>query len=1051
MQKYQFDAVIFDLDGVITQTAITHARAWKDMFDQYLREREEKHNEPFREFTHSGDYLPFVDGKPRYKGVESFLKSRDIDLPYGNPEDPPEKETVCGLGNRKNETFNEILEKEGARVYDSTVSFIRELKEAGIKLGVASSSKNCKPVLESVNLLDYFQTRVDGVVSAELGLKGKPEPDIFTVAADNLGVPYDRAVVVEDAVSGVQAGRKGNFGMVIGVARENNFLELRGNGADIVVEDLAELDGIKGIEEWFTRGLVDDMWSLTYTEYDPVRERSREALMTVGNGYFGTRGAMEELDANPVNYPGTYMAGLYNRMDSKVEDRVITNEDFVNTPNWLLLTFRINKEPWFNPNKTEIIHFERKLDFRSGVYCRKFVIEDDEGRKTYIESRRVASMADKHLAAIEYIIKPLNYSGRIYVRSGLNARIINDGVKRYRQLNQDHLRQLGQGAVGPLSWVHAETKQSAIKIAESAILKVGFNQDPVEPAFRSRRVNGRVDTIFSFNMNEGDTLKVEKLVCIYNTMDGKREDPLEYVKEKAKTLVSFRDIMEESISAWKPLWEKADIEITGDRLAQKLLRLHIYHLLVTTSPHNTGIDFGIPARGLHGEAYRGHIFWDEIYILPFFSMHFPEIARSVLLYRYRRLDAARGYAREKGYQGAMFPWQSGSDGTEETQVVHLNPISGEWGEDYSSLQRHISIAVAYNVWSYYNISGDMDFMENYGAEMFLDICRFWASKTVFNDITGRYEIHKVMGPDEFHEKLPDSGEGGLKDNAYTNIMVVWLFNKAFDILDIMEESRRQDVLARIGLTREELEKWHREAEKMNLVISDEGIIAQFDGYFDLEELDWEAFKKKYENISRMDRILKAEGESPDKFKVSKQADLLMCFYNIGRDAVSGILEKLGYELPDDYLEKNFDYYLQRCSHGSTLSRLVHAFVASRIGKDELSWQLYMDALKSDFEDIQGGTTSEGIHTGVMGGTVLMAITAYGGLSLYDEMFRINPRLPRHWRHLSFRFTYRDDEYMIRISHSDLKIFPIKLKDEINIRVNGDVMKLAPGREKKIGL
>ncbi|MFP4367711.1 MAG: beta-phosphoglucomutase family hydrolase, partial [Bacteroidales bacterium] len=986
MQKHSFDAVIFDLDGVITQTAITHAKAWKDMFDDYLKMREKKYNEPFREFTHANDYLPYVDGKPRYKGVESFLKSRDIDLPFGRPDDPPDKETVCGLGNRKNEAFNEILEKEGAKVYESTVELIKELKEAGIKLGVASSSKNCKSVLESVNLLDFFETRVDGEVSAELGLKGKPEPDIFTVAADNLGVSYDRSVIVEDAVSGVQAGKNGNFGFVIGVARENNKLELRGNGADVVVEDLEELEGIKGIEDWFERGLVDDMWSLTYHEYDPTKERSREALLATGNGYFGTRGAMEELDANPVNYPGTYMAGLFNRMESKIEDHVVENEDFVNAPNWLLITFRIDNDEWFNPNKTEIVDFERCLDFRTGVLTRKITVEDESDRKTLIESRRIVSMADKHLAAIEYIIRPLNYSGKISVRSGLNSRLINDGVTRYRQLNQDHLKQVDERADGAFSWVLAETKQSAIGIAESALLKIEHNKKELNPRFRHKKVKGRVDTTFSVPMESGDILKVDKLVCICNSLDDKHPDPMAFVMEKGIKLKSFESLMEDSISAWKPVWEKTDIRLEGDRLSQKLLRLHIYHLMVTTSPHNKDIDFGIPARGLHGEAYRGHIFWDELYVLPFYCMHFPEVARSVLMYRYRRLDAARNYALEKGYEGAMFPWQSGSDGSEETQVLHLNPVSGEWGEDYSSLQRHISIAVAYNVWTYYNITHDKDFLEKYGAELFLDICRFWASKTVYNEKSGRYEIRMVMGPDEFHEKIPGAKKGGLKDNAYTNIMVVWLFHRAFDIIGAIGNDSRDKVLAKIKLDQGELKKWHREVEKMNLEISDDGIIEQFNGYFDLKELDWDAYRDKYGNISRMDRLLKAEGESPDEYKVSKQADTLMSFYNLGRDTVTAIINKLGYKLPEDYMEKNFEYYLKRCSHGSTLSRLVHAYIAARIGKDELSWEYFNQALMSDYIDIQGGTTAEGIHTGVMGGTVLMAITAFGGLNIQDEMF-----------------------------------------------------------------
>lgn len=239
---FNFDAVIFDMDGVITQTAQVHSLAWKKMFDEYLHFREIERGEPFREFTHADDYLSFVDGRPRYKGVETFLDSRGIQIPFGKPEDEPGKETVCGLGNRKNELFNKMLEADGVGVYDSTIKLIKELLEKGVKVGVATSSKNCVLILKKTGIADLFETRVDGIVSAELGLKGKPEPDIFTTATDNLGVKHHRAIIVEDAVSGVQAGRKGHFGLIIGVARDNNAHELKTNGADYVVEDLSELD-----------------------------------------------------------------------------------------------------------------------------------------------------------------------------------------------------------------------------------------------------------------------------------------------------------------------------------------------------------------------------------------------------------------------------------------------------------------------------------------------------------------------------------------------------------------------------------------------------------------------------------------------------------------------------------------------------------------------------------------------------------------------------------------------------------------------------------------
>ena len=245
-----FSAVIFDLDGVVTKTALVHGAAWKEMFDRYLRLRETRDGEPFREFTHEGDYLPYVDGKPRYEGVRSFLESRGIHLPYGEADDPADRETVCGLGNQKNVAFREVLKKQGVQQYASTVNLIRELRAAGVHVGVASSSKNCQFVLQAAGIEDLFETRVDGMVSAELGLKGKPQPDIFIRAAENLGVAPAQAIVVEDAVSGVQAGQAGAFGLVIGIAREQNGEALLTNGADVVIEDFAGIE-IATIRRWF--------------------------------------------------------------------------------------------------------------------------------------------------------------------------------------------------------------------------------------------------------------------------------------------------------------------------------------------------------------------------------------------------------------------------------------------------------------------------------------------------------------------------------------------------------------------------------------------------------------------------------------------------------------------------------------------------------------------------------------------------------------------------------------------------------------------------------
>ncbi len=244
----RWKAVLFDLDGVLTQTAKLHAAAWKEMFDAYLRERAARTGEAFREFDIATDYKKYIDGKLRQDGVRSFLASRGIELPEGTPDDPPNRETVHGLGNRKNKLVLELIRTRGVELYDSSVAWARSLKQHGVKTAVVSASRNCRAVLEKTGIADLFDVVVDGEVAHEKGLAGKPSPATFLEAARRLGVEPEQAIVVEDAVSGVQAGRAGGFGLVIGVDRKGDPEALRAAGADLVVQDLAELAGDGGSE-----------------------------------------------------------------------------------------------------------------------------------------------------------------------------------------------------------------------------------------------------------------------------------------------------------------------------------------------------------------------------------------------------------------------------------------------------------------------------------------------------------------------------------------------------------------------------------------------------------------------------------------------------------------------------------------------------------------------------------------------------------------------------------------------------------------------------------
>jgi beta-phosphoglucomutase family hydrolase len=1020
-----FKGVIFDLDGVITGTAKIHSLAWEAMFNSFLKNYAEINNEPYVPFDPAHDYLKYVDGKPRMEGVKSFLASRDIELPYGELDDIPEQETVCGLGNRKNSLFTEILIKEGPEVFQSSVEFIKALKARNIRIGIASSSRNCKLILQLSNLEDLFETRVDGEVSIEMKLKGKPNPDIFITAASNLGLEPHDCVVVEDAISGVQAGARGNFGLVLGIAREIEGIKLKEQGADIVVRDLAEIT-LEDIDEWFDKGLEQEGWNLSYESWAPKEERLRESLVTTGNGYMGIRGAFESGLASRHHYPGTYLAGVFNKLSSEVHGQTVWNNDMVNAPNWLPIEFRIGNGEFINPLELKILSYRQNLDMRHAVMTREVVALDTLGNITRIRSSRFCSMDNPHLAAIQFHIEPVNYSAVIELRSTIDGRVQNQGVARYNTLSTDHLEHVEHGRVGDNAiFLHVRTNHSRTDIVTHArtTVRYGYHGEPVtggtitsSPRWISEHFRQTVSSV------KGCT--VEKVVSIHTSLDASHPDPVTAGRESLANAGNFGELLDRHKKAWEAIWEKADMKISGDRFSQKVLRLHIYHLVSTVSPHNRSIDASIAARGLSGEGYRGHFFWDEIYIMPFFIQHLPEVARALLMYRYRRLDAAREYARDNGYRGAMFPWQTADDGREETPTIHYNPKSGSWDPDLSCRQRHVSIAVFYNTWRYVHDTGDTEFLNSFGAEMMFEIARFWASIAFFSPDTGRYHIEGVMGPDEFHEEIHNSGKHGLKDNTYTNIMTAWLLEKALETCSSLEPEVMDRLMERIGVGHEEFMQWRDISEKLNVLIDQNGVLEQFDGYMNLKELDWDHYRLKYGNIHRMDRILKAENDSPDSYKVAKQADVLMTFYTLAPAEVCTILGKLGYHVSDPirFVRDNYAYYEPRTSHGSTLSKVVHSIISSYLqGGEETAWNWFAEALKSDIHDTQGGTTQEGIHCGVMAGTLDTVTRYFSGIAFSNNILSINPNFPPHWRKIETNLTFRKSWYHVVLTPSSISV------------------------------
>ena len=1306
-----YQACIFDLDGVVTTTARIHAEAWKELFDTFLREQSTDGS--FTPFSIEQDYRDYVDGLPRYQGVKRFLDSRGIYLPFGNVDDSPEAETVCGLGNRKNRIFNQSIQQKGVDVYETSVDLIHQLRSRSFRIAVVSSSKNCQTVLDAANIGHLFDVRVDGIDIEHNDLKGKPEPDSFLEAARLLDVDPAKSVLFEDALSGVQAGRKGGFGLVVGVDHTGVAQQLREAGADVVVEDLGEIDlrddmlnlphgliffeelrqrfedkrvavfldydgtltpivsrpeeailsrdmhniltnltgkctvaiisgrglddarqlvdvnnlyfagshgfeiegpgGVhKEVEEaegclpqldqaeselhralesipgslverkkfsiavhyrnvasdapsiedivdrvlehnsglrkrygkmvfelgpdidwdkgravlWLLReleldqyGVVpiyigDDVtdenafnalsekgitlivgnesrltsakyrlesvnevryflsmlqgylrnwrtWSLDYQEYVPELEGMREALCTLGNGYFATRGAWPECVADRIHYPGTYLAGGYNRLQTKIAGRIVENEDLVNMPNWLGLTFRFPGEDWFNLDELELLSYSSGVDLKNGVFLRNLHVRDEWGRETRIYHRRIVCMDRMHMAAMETGIVPVNWSGELEIRSSLDGQVDNSGVKRYQSLKNKHLEPVETSEIDERTiGLKVRTNQSFIDVAQTARTEVFQQRKPLRVSRQCLQESGYIAHDFRVGLAEYRGVRVEKVVSMYTSRDPSISEPFLEASNAVRRSGRLISLVRSHTQTWKHLWRRFAVEmglnLNGSpedsssaydhyHYVQRTLHLYCFHLLQSASMHSLDIDVGMPARGWHGEAYRGHIFWDEIIIFPYLNFRAPQITRTLLMYRYRRLSSAREAARDLGYKGAMYPWQSGSNGREETQTMHLNPNSGRWLPDKSHLQRHINVAIVYNIWQYCQISGDFEFLSFYGAEMILEIARFWSSITAYNEELDRFEIHGVMGPDEFHDGYPDAESPGLSNNAYTNVMVVFVMNRAMELPELLPKQEWNQLCERLDVRKAEIDRWREISRKMRVVFHGDGIISQFEGYDQLLEFDWQGYKEKYGDIQRLDRILEAEGDTCNRYKASKQADTLMLFYLFSAEYLQELFHQLGYELKPEDIPRNIDYYLERTSNGSSLSYVVHSWVAVRRDRRH-SWKLFEEALKTDVEDIQGGTTAEGIHLGAMSGCVDIVQRCFTGLEARGNVLRFNPQFPDELKRVSFHLRYRGHWIDLDISAERVLIEALQGGAEpVKVQVRDKVYDLEQGK------
>jgi len=957
-----YDGAVFDLDGVITQTASVHAAAWKRLFDAFLERFAARMGEAFRPFDIEGDYFRHVDGKPRLDGVRDFLRSRGITLPEGEPGDPPERETVCGLANRKNALFRELLTQNGVEVFADSVAFIRSLRKAGLKTALVSASKNSVPILNVAGLTDLFDVCVDGIEAERLGLAGKPSPDTFLHATKGLGISPGRAFGVEDSLAGVEAIRAAGFGLVIGVDRSGQAAPLAAHGATVVVPDLSHLqvrkkepdDSAQGVQAGAGAPVsllpadlprlptADPEWILLEEGYLLTREHELESVFAIGNGYIGTRGSLEERTS--LSAPATFVAGVFDsRPDVPPELAIV--------PDWTHLSVSVEGQP-VRLDLGEHFQHRRILDLRQAIYWREWRHQDTAGRVTRIRGLRLASSADRHLLIQSVMFSPENYSAVVSV----DATVDGSSITR------------------------TATGSTVALAAASRITDLASHT----------RASADLTTPQSVTVELGKAYRLDRVVAVHTSRDSR--DPEAIARQHVDRAIGtdLVTLIDSHCNAWMERWCTSDIRIVGDPEAQRALRFAAYHLLSAANPEDHRVSIG--ARALTGSAYKGHVFWDtEIFMLPFYALTYPEAAKALLMYRHCTLPAARRRAARLGYRGALYAWESADTGDDVTPLFGRQP-DGELVPILTGEQeQHISADVAYAVWSYWRLTGDEEFLLNAGAEILVETARFWASRAA-REPDDRHHIRGVIGPDEYHETVDD--------NAYTNGMAKWNLLTAERVAKLVAEQwpeQWQALSVQVGLNPDEPAEWLAIAQDLYTGFDEAtGLIEQFRGYFDLEDIDLGTFEPRNAPIDVL-----IGGDRVRRSKIVKQADVVM------------LLHLLWDDYPPEVREMNFRYYEPRCAHGSSLSPAIHALIAARLGDLTLATRYFRQAMDIDLADNMGNAAG-GIHAAALGGLWQAVVFGFAGLRLTDHGPEYHSNLPPHWQGLSMRCKWHGQAYELKL-------------------------------------
>ena len=706
-------------------------------------------------------------------------------------------------------------------------------------------------------------------------------------------------------------------------------------------------------------------WSIKETSFDPGRLNHGETVFTIGNGYLGSRGVLEE------GYPGeirsTFLHGVF-------DDVPIVFTELANAPDWLELEIYLAGER-FGLDCGQILAYERTLNLKDATLRREVRWRSPKGRTTRLVFERFASLADEHLAGVRVSLIPEDYEGTVELRAGLNVEADNLGLK--------HWEGIAQGLSRQNAWLNCQTRTTHIGLAAGFSLVVAA---PEQVRYRRWDVRGHPTLSAISHANAGQAVTACKWVTYWTTRDCK--NPLSLVRRRLNGLVrlDWESAHAAHCQAWQQEWERCDIVIEGDPEAQLAVRFNIFQLLTAAPRHDDRVNIG--AKTLSGYGYRGHSFWDtEIFMLPFFIYTRPEIARNLLSYRYHGLQGARRKAVENGYRGAQYPWESASSGEEVTPtwVPHYADRTRQIRIWTGDIEIHISADISYAIWLYWKTSRDNAFLIERGAEVILETARFWASRVEKVPGLKRFEINDIIGPDEYHDHVAD--------NFYTNAMARWNLRTAFTVIEWLKENAPQDwqrLRRRLGLKPSELKAWQEVIDQIFIPYNPRTkLIEQFKGYFQLKDVDLTSLEPRQESVQALFGI-----EETNQTQVLKQPDVLMLLYL----------------LPDEFdyetLQVNYAYYTPRTDHtfGSSLGPSIQAIMAARMGDKTAAYEHFMRAARADLFDVRGNA-GDGIHGASAGGLWQAVVFGFAGLKWTESGWQTRPCLPPGWTRVAFKIMH----------------------------------------------